>query len=50
VPASTTLFFVAWSSRANELFAAIMNVQQETMRARRAVQRLAALTGLGQVA
>jgi ABC-type multidrug transport system fused ATPase/permease subunit len=49
-PIGTFLFFVAWSSRANELFAAIMNVQQETMRARRAVQRLAALTGLGRAA
>ena len=47
-PIGTFLFFVAWSSRANELFTAVMNIQQETMRARRSVERLGALIGLEQ--
>ena len=45
-PIGTFLFFVAWSSRANELFTAVMNIQQEIMRARRSVERLGALIGL----
>jgi ABC-type multidrug transport system fused ATPase/permease subunit len=45
-PLGTFLFFIAWSSRANELFTAIMNVQQEMMRSRRSVERLAGLIGL----
>jgi ABC-type bacteriocin/lantibiotic exporter with double-glycine peptidase domain len=47
-PIGTFLFFVAWSSRANELFTAIMNLQQEVMRARRSIERLGALVGLEQ--
>jgi ABC-type bacteriocin/lantibiotic exporter with double-glycine peptidase domain len=47
-PIGTFLFFVAWSSRANELFTAVMNIQQEIMRARRSVERLGALVGLEQ--
>jgi ABC-type multidrug transport system fused ATPase/permease subunit len=45
-PLGSFLFFVAWSSRANELFLAVMNLQQEVMRARRSVERLACLAGL----
>lgn len=45
-PIGSFLFFVAWSSRAGELFAAVMNLQQEIMRARRSLRQLAALTGL----
>jgi ABC-type multidrug transport system fused ATPase/permease subunit len=45
-PLGTFLFFIAWSSRANELFTAVMNLQQEMMRSRRSVERLAALIGL----
>jgi ABC-type multidrug transport system fused ATPase/permease subunit len=45
-PLGTFLFFVAWSSRANDLFCAIMNLQQEVMRSRRSVERLAGLIGL----
>jgi ABC-type bacteriocin/lantibiotic exporter with double-glycine peptidase domain len=45
-PLGTFLFFIAWSSRANELFTAVMNVQQEMMRSRRSVERLAAMIGL----
>jgi ABC-type bacteriocin/lantibiotic exporter with double-glycine peptidase domain len=46
-PIGSFLFFVAWSSRANELFSAIMGVQQELMRSRRSVERLLRLTGPG---
>jgi ABC-type multidrug transport system fused ATPase/permease subunit len=45
-PLGSFLFFIAWSSRANELFAAAMNVQQEVMKARRSVERLAYLVGM----
>jgi ABC-type multidrug transport system fused ATPase/permease subunit len=45
-PLGSFLFFIAWSSRANELFLAVMNLQQEVMRARRSVERLAGLAGL----
>jgi ABC-type multidrug transport system fused ATPase/permease subunit len=45
-PLGSFLFFVAWSSRANELFVAVMNLQQEVMKARRSVERLATLAGL----
>lgn len=44
-PIGSFLFFVAWSSRANELFGAVMNIQQELMRSRRSVERLASLVG-----
>ena len=46
-PIGSFLFFVAWSSRANELFSAIMGVQQELMRSRRSVERLLRLTRPG---
>jgi ABC-type multidrug transport system fused ATPase/permease subunit len=45
-PLGTFLFSIAWSSRANELFTAVMNVQQEIMRSRRSVERLATMIGL----
>jgi ABC-type multidrug transport system fused ATPase/permease subunit len=44
-PIGSFLFFVAWSSRAGEFFAAIMNVQQELMRSRQSFRQLADLVG-----
>ena len=44
-PLGSFLFFVAWSSRANEVFVVIMNLQQEAMKSRRSIEQLAGLVG-----
>lgn len=45
-PIGTFLFFIAWSSRAGDLFVVVMSIQQELMRSRRSFRQLASVVGL----